>query len=104
MKYIIGILIVLDVAFQLLAEPNDIMWGFVHNMTHYGFMLAVCLYFIYDKLIFFFTVYFLSIIITLIYQFAFNISTYTIDPVYSWAGLILILLSTFSIHKLCLKK
>ena len=99
MKWIIGIFIVLDAAYQLFGLTHNVHWNLYYDLIHYGFIISVCLYFIHDKAIPYFLIYFLSITGALIYQYFYGETTSILGPLYIWPILILSLLITILIQR-----
>lgn len=100
MRWLIGIFIVLDIIYQLFGDCNDFRWSIYYNMTHYVFISAVCLYYIHDKMINYFSIYFLAVTFTIAYQGINSIPLTSENSLYIWGYIILTLLLIFSIRKI----
>ena len=103
MRIIIAIFIMLDIVYQLFGKVHDVAWSAYYDIFHYAFLVAVCIYFIEDKLIRYFSVYSIVVLFTIIYQTICANTFYIDDPLYFWGYLVLGLLTFFSIHKLWAK-
>lgn len=99
MKWIVGIFIIFDVIFQLFGNNLIDGWNLYYDLIHYGFIISVCLYFIHDKVMPYFLIYFTAATSVLAYQYIANQTTEIIGPIYIWAFTIIMLLLTILIQK-----
>ena len=99
MRWNIGIFIILDIIYQLFGVMYDPAWNLFYDVIHYGFILSVCLYYFYSKLISYFSVYFVAVLLILVYQYLCNISHIINSPIYEWGILVIIILLIFSIRQ-----
>lgn len=103
-KWIIGILIILDILFQVVGKSANSDWYIYRDLVYSVFAFSICIYFIHKPIMLIFSGYFLAVILISINQYIIQEPFFTDDPLYIGGFVALALLSIFSIKKLCLKK
>ena len=109
MRWIIGIFIISDIIYQLFGNSTSVRWWMYYDITHFGFILAICLHYLYkrgDLLMGVFGLYFGLVLFNVLNQMGLSKSDYLLNVTYSYSYFgyfTIFILITYTFYKSILK-